>query len=129
MNSFWNNRTVSDDLPQLLTWLSPLDPGLRHCDIQERRVSDVGEWLTQTEKFRRWGESGEEGEGDEAVLFCYGNPRVGKTFIGQKELLSGDRRKLVLASHGGSSLVVDWLCDQAGEQNIVVGCFYFDFAT
>ena len=34
-----------------------------------------------TEKFRRWCGSGGEGEGHEVVLFCYGNPGVGKTFI------------------------------------------------
>jgi len=37
-----NNYTVADDRSQILTWLSPLDPGLRHWDIQERRVEDVG---------------------------------------------------------------------------------------
>ena len=75
-----NNYTVADDRSQLLAWLSPLDPRLRHCDIRERRVNDVGEWLIQTEKFRRWCGLGGE-EGDEAVLFCYRNPGVGKTFI------------------------------------------------
>jgi len=76
-----NNYTVADDRSQLLTWLSPLDPGLRHWDIHERRVDDVGEWLIQTEVFRRWcGSSGEDG-GDMGVLFCYGDPGVGKTFI------------------------------------------------
>jgi len=70
-----------DDRPQLLTWLSPLDPNLRHCGIQERRVSNVGEWLIQTKEFRRWCGLTSEGEGDKAVLFCYGDPGVGKTFI------------------------------------------------
>ena len=77
----WSNCTVADDLTPLLTWLSPLDPGLRHCDIQERRVGNVGQWLIETKEFRRWGGFGSESEGDEAVLFCYGNPGVGKTFI------------------------------------------------
>jgi len=76
-----NNLTISDDRSQLLTWLSPLDPGLRHSDIQERRVKDVGEWLIQTEDFERWCGLGGEGEGDKGVLFCYGDPGVGKTFI------------------------------------------------
>src|SRR5437868_7267614 len=77
----WNNSTVADDRSLLLTWLSPLEPRLRHRDVQERRVDDVGEWLMQTEEFGRWyGRSG-EGEADNAVLFCYGNPGVGKTFI------------------------------------------------
>ena len=80
-SNVWNNYSVTNDLSPLLTWLSPLDPGLRHSDIQERRVNDVGGWLMDTEEFRRWCGLGGEGEGDEAVLFCYGNPGVGKTFI------------------------------------------------
>jgi len=35
----------------------------------------------EAKEFRRWSGSSEEGRGDEAVLFCYGNPGVGKTFI------------------------------------------------
>ena len=80
-SNVWNNYTAADDLSPLLTWLSPLDPGLRHSDIQERRVNDIGEWLMRTEEFRRWSGLSEKHEGDEAVLFCYGNPGVGKTFI------------------------------------------------
>ena len=76
-----NYNTFADDRSQLLTWLSPLEPGLRHRDIRERRVQDVGEWLIQTEEFGRWRRmSGEEGS-DRAVLFCSGDPGVGKTFI------------------------------------------------
>ena len=76
-----NNLTISHDRPELLAWLSPLDPGLRHCDIRERRAKDVGEWFIQTGEFRRWSGLSEEGEGDKRVLFCSGNPGVGKTFI------------------------------------------------
>ena len=76
-----NNYTVIDDRPQILAWLSPLDPGLRHCDIQERRVNHVGEWLMGTEEFRRWCRLDGESEGDKAVMFCYGHPGVRKTFI------------------------------------------------
>ena len=77
----WSNCTVVDDRSQLLTWLSPLEPRLRHRDIQERRVDNVGEWLMQTEEFKRWYDGSCEGEGNNAVLFCYGDPGVGKTFI------------------------------------------------
>ncbi|PUU75154.1 EAP30/Vps36 family-domain-containing protein [Tuber borchii] len=42
---------------------------------------------------------------DGAVLFCYGDLGVGKTYI--------------------SSLVIDNLCDQARGQNAAVACFYF----
>ena len=79
-NNVWN-YTFADDRSQLLTWLSPLDPSLRHCDIRERRVNHIGEWLMQTEEFRRWGIFGGDGQGHKPVLFCYGDPGVGKTFM------------------------------------------------
>ena len=77
----WNNYTITDGRSQLLTWLSPLEPSLRHQDIRERRVRGVGEWLLQTEEFRSWraGSGGDESDG--AVLFGHGDPGVGKTFI------------------------------------------------
>jgi len=76
-----NKFIVADDRSNILTWLSPLDPKLRHQDIQSRRVENVGEWLLQTEEFRSWCAGSERGEYDNAVLFCYGDPGVGKTYI------------------------------------------------
>ena len=35
----------------------------------------------------------------------------------------------MLTSHDGSSVVVDYLCDQAIEQDMAVACFYYDFAS
>jgi len=76
-----NNFTVGDDRSNILAWLSPLDPKLRHRDIQDHRVENIGEWLLQTEEFRGWRAGSEGGESDKAVLFCYGDPGVGKTYI------------------------------------------------
>jgi len=77
-----NSDTITGDRSQLLAWLSPPNPGLQHWEIQERRASDAGEWLIQTEEFRRWRAGCEGGgEGGGAVLPGYGNPGVGKTFI------------------------------------------------
>ena len=75
------NNYVADDRSLLLAWLSPLEPKLRHRDIQERRVDNIGEWLLETEEFRSWRDWSGEGECDKAVLFGYGGPGVGKTFI------------------------------------------------
>ena len=75
-----SNYTLIDDRSALLTWLSPLEPKLRHRDIQERRADNVGEWLLQTEEFRTWHNWGGSCEGNKAVLFCDGGPGVGKTF-------------------------------------------------
>jgi len=80
-NNVWNNCTIADDRSPLLAWLSPLEPKLRHQDIRERRVENVGEWLMQTEEFRGWHDCHSEGGSDKEVLFCYGAPGVGKTFI------------------------------------------------
>ena len=75
------NLIVTDGQPNILAWLSPLDPKLRHQDIRDRRVEGVGEWLLQTEKFSSW-HAGSGGDGiNDVVLFCYGDPGVGKTYI------------------------------------------------
>ena len=79
-NSF-NNYVAADDRSELLAWLSPLEPRLRHQDIQERRVENVGEWLMETEEFRMWHGWSGGNEDDNPVLFYYGGPGVGKTFI------------------------------------------------
>ena len=78
-NNVWNYYTIADDRYPLLTWLSPLKR--QHQDIYERRVENVGEWLMQTEEFRRWHGWNGGSEDDKAVLFYYGGPGVGKTFI------------------------------------------------
>ena len=35
----------------------------------------------------------------------------------------------MLTGHGGSSVVVDYLCNQAIDQDMTVACFYYDFAS
>ena len=77
----WISDTATCDRLQLIPWLSPLDPSLRHWDIQERRVSHVAEWLIQTEQLRRWYGLGRESEVERAVLFCDGDPGVARTFV------------------------------------------------
>jgi len=76
-----NNFPVEDDRSQILAWFSPLDPKSRHKDIQGRRVENIGEWLLQTQEFRSWHAGNGTGGTGDAVLFCYGNPGVGKTYI------------------------------------------------
>jgi len=83
INSFnvSNNFIAVDDRSNILAWLSPLDSKSRHQDIQDRRVENIGKWLLQTDEFRSWSASGGGDESDNRVLFCYGNPGVGKTYI------------------------------------------------
>ena len=78
-NKVWNNCTVADEKSQILAWLSPLEPQIRHYDIQTRRVDEVGDWLIQAQEYRDWFGGG--GNSDGSALFCYGGPGVGKTYI------------------------------------------------
>ena len=80
-NNVWNNCTVADDRSQILAWLSPLEPRLRHKAIQEGRAKNVGEWVLETDEFRNWYAGSGGSESGRAVLFCNGDPGVGKTFI------------------------------------------------
>ena len=77
------NPTVTDDRSNILAWLSPLDPKIRHQDVREGRVENIGEWVLQTEEFKSWctGDGSGRAKSDKPVLFCYGGPGVGKTYI------------------------------------------------
>ena len=76
-----NNVVAANDRSDIVAWLSLLDPKSRHEDIQDHRVEDIGEWLLRTEEFRSWHTGSGEGGSDNTVLFCYGDPGVGKTYI------------------------------------------------
>ena len=80
-NTTYINPTIADDRPDIIAWLSPLDPKLRHQDIRDRRVENIGEWVLQTEEFISWYAGSEGDQSDNPVLFCYGGPGVGKTYI------------------------------------------------
>ena len=76
-----SNVTAADERSDILSWLSPLEPRLRHKGIQERRVENIGGWVLETEAFKSWYASSGGSGSDNAVLFCYGDPGAGKTFI------------------------------------------------
>ena len=67
------------DERQILQWLSPLEPQQRHQGVRTDRLNTVGNWVLETSEFRKWRDAGEGCV--EPVLFCYGNPGVGKTYV------------------------------------------------
>jgi len=73
------NNVIADGNPEIMEWLSPLDPRGRHQDVRTDRLDGVGNWLLETNEFQEWRRS-EVGAGG-AVLFCYGDPGVGKTYL------------------------------------------------
>jgi len=80
MNSYNNTFNKTDDEDnQIKQWLSSLEPRHRHHSVQADRVKGVGGWLLEMNKFMEW--SGSQGVPRKAVLFCYGDPGVGKTHL------------------------------------------------
>ena len=87
INSFNSNNSfnnivnfiteIDDEGRQILQRLSPLEPQQRHQDVRADRLDGVGSWVLETSEFRKWRD--EDGCVD-PVLFCYGNPGVGKTY-------------------------------------------------
>ena len=77
----WNNCEISglDEKRQILEWLSPMAPRERHQAVREGRVDAVGSWLLHTNEFEKW-YMGED-QAVNPVLFGYGNPGVGKTYL------------------------------------------------
>jgi len=85
INSFNVSNNIflapADDESKIMAWLSPLEAHVRHLDICDQRVDGIGSWLLETKEFKDWyNGSGEEGS-DQAALFCYGDPGVGKSYI------------------------------------------------
>ena len=70
---------MSDEKRQILEWLSPMAPRGRHQAVREARMEGVGNWLLRTNEFENWHTS--EDETVDPVLFYYGDPGVGKTYI------------------------------------------------
>ena len=72
---------MADEKSEVLAWLSPLEPRIRHQDIRTRRVDKVGDWLLQTQEYQDWFVGVRGGKPDSSALFCYGGPGVGKTYM------------------------------------------------
>jgi len=78
-SSFNSYVYKTDEDAEIMRWLSPLDPSNRHQGVSTERLDGVGNWLLETNEFREWRNS--EGAADNVILFCSGNPGVGKTYL------------------------------------------------
>ena len=78
-NSFNTINYKSSEDAQIMLWLSPLEPGKRHDSVRTTRFEGVGGWFLEKSEFREW--RGNEAGSDKNVLFCSGNPGVGKTYL------------------------------------------------
>ena len=72
------NISIPDEKRQVLEWLSPLASRERHQAVRDSRVEGVGDWLLRNQSFSTWRVSEDRMK---SILFCYGYPGVGKTYI------------------------------------------------
>jgi len=79
INNSFNTIYDSDQDAKIMRWLSPLEPESRHHTVRADRCEGVGNWFLETSEFGEW--RGGEGGADKAVLFCFGDPGVGKTHL------------------------------------------------
>jgi len=82
-NNYFNtvNSFGSAERAEILAWLSPLEPWIRHDDIRTYRVDGVGDWLLKKNRYRNWFDGIHTGKSHNSVLFIDGDPGVGKTYI------------------------------------------------
>ncbi|RPA96255.1 hypothetical protein L873DRAFT_1811658, partial [Choiromyces venosus 120613-1] len=80
-NTFNLTFTLSDEDAEIMRWISPLEPQHRHQGVRTERFGGVGDWLLEMKEFRDWRTRRSDGVTDQAVLFCFGNPGVGKTYL------------------------------------------------
>ena len=73
------NTEIDAERREIMQWLSPLEPQQRHQGVRTDRLNGVGNWVLETNEFRKWRDA--EDGCVESVLFCYGNPGVGKTYL------------------------------------------------
>ena len=92
------NYTTPDDRSEILTWLSPLEPRVRHRDIGARRVDSIGAWVLETEEFRHWHNGSREDGSYHPALFCDGNPGVGKSYMMYGRRCRGGESKNIIAN-------------------------------
>ncbi|RPA90707.1 hypothetical protein L873DRAFT_1820626, partial [Choiromyces venosus 120613-1] len=75
------NAGANDETGEVLKWVPPLDlkNGIKACEIAGSM--GVRSWLLETNEFRRWSNISIEGSQVQLVLFCYGFPGIGKTYL------------------------------------------------
>lgn len=76
-----NNITVTDAWSGVLAQPCPTEPRFRNFTLGTHRVEGVGNWLLWTEQFRTWRSLNGQCELQKPILFCDGDPGVGKTHI------------------------------------------------
>ncbi|KAI5817800.1 hypothetical protein BZA77DRAFT_365727, partial [Pyronema omphalodes] len=97
-----------DEIRQILSWISPLEPYKRHQDIRQKRLENTGDWFLHEPEFQAWRNSESVDGNDSSVLVCSGIPGAGKSVM--------------------CSIVFDHLeAAFSSEERAFVACLYCDY--
>ncbi|KAF3940329.1 hypothetical protein ABW19_dt0201355 [Dactylella cylindrospora] len=67
-------KNEDNEKSKILKWLAPFDYSLQQSDYLKRRQQRTGQWLLDSEEYRKWLEQ-------KGILFCPGIPGAGKTIL------------------------------------------------
>jgi hypothetical protein len=70
-------------MEERLLWISPLEPQVRHDDIQSKRIENYVGWFLESENFQQWCDGEKDGERSTIMgyLLLWAVTEDGKTFI------------------------------------------------
>ncbi|KAI5816139.1 hypothetical protein BZA77DRAFT_64442, partial [Pyronema omphalodes] len=103
-----HGRLKDDEIPQIMSWISPLESNERHCDIRQCRLEGTGEWFLLQSSFQTWSDSHSSDGNIGSVFACSGVPGAGKSVM--------------------CSLVIDHLQDKfSSEERVCVTYLYCDY--
>ena len=75
-NIFYINAGPDTERRRIIQWVSSLEPQERHEGVQTDRLDSVGNWVLETNEFKKW--CCAEDDWVELVLFCYGKSGGGE---------------------------------------------------
>ncbi|KAJ7577658.1 ankyrin repeat-containing domain protein [Mycena floridula] len=96
-------HNMNADLRAFSEWLSPIDFQATQQNHLAKRAPGTGHWLLEDIEFERWT------AGQIKILWCPGNPGVGKTML--------------------ASTAVNHLRNQLSQRDVGVACIFFDYNT
>lgn len=127
-NSIINlNKVIADERPEILRWLSPLDLLRRHQDVRTDRLDGLVIRFYKQTSFGS-GICGKMVKVKRIRIYCFViGIREWKRNFNDMGLVFWSKQELSLAFSNISSLMIDRLCDEAGQEDMAVAGFYCDF--
>ncbi|KAI5811833.1 ankyrin repeat-containing domain protein [Pyronema omphalodes] len=74
-------RFPENEMRQIMSFISPLEPHKRHQDIRQKRLEGTGDWFLRESAFQKWSDMESESGKKGSVLACSGIPGAGNSLV------------------------------------------------